>query len=72
MLIGFLPIFVGDPKIIYGYNFVVPLKMQSLNIILEEVILNYIYHDHIKLVRIRSLHIDVMPMKKHVSLSFAQ
>ena len=25
MLIGFLPIFVGDTKIIYGYNFVAPL-----------------------------------------------
>ena len=26
MLIGFLPIFVTDTKIIYGYNFVAPLK----------------------------------------------
>ena len=26
MLIGFSPIFVADTKIIYGYNFVAPLK----------------------------------------------
>ena len=26
MLIGFLPIFVADTKIIYGYNFAAPLK----------------------------------------------
>ena len=26
MLIGFLLIFVADTKIIYGYNFVAPLK----------------------------------------------
>ena len=29
MLIGFPPIFVADTKIIYGYNFVAPLKRKK-------------------------------------------
>ena len=30
MLIRFVPIFVADTKIIYSYNFAVPLKIQIL------------------------------------------
>ena len=29
MLIGFPPIFAADTKIIYGYNFVTPLKING-------------------------------------------
>ena len=29
MLVMFLPIFVVDTKLIYGYNFIAPLKMQQ-------------------------------------------
>ena len=35
MLIGFPPIFMADTKMIYGYDFVAPLKMSILLIVNE-------------------------------------
>ena len=43
MLIGFPPVFVVDPKIIYGHNFVAPLTKASANL------LHYILESFIKL-----------------------
>ena len=32
MLIGFPPIFVADTKIVYGYNFVAPLRLEKFHL----------------------------------------